>query len=132
MTIAENLHMAYLRGRRRYPWIGLNSTRRAVYREDVKQLEMGLDDRLDNVIGTLSGGQRQALTLLMAAVARPRVLLLDEHTGALDPKSAAQVVNLTKRFVEDGGAHNDHDHSQHAAGPGIGKQDPDDAQRTDN
>ena len=103
MTIAENLHMAYLRGRRRYPWIRLNSARRAVYREDVRQLEMGLDDRLDNVIGTLSGGQRQALTLLMAAVTRPRVLLLDEHTAALDPKSAAQVVNLTKKFVEDAG-----------------------------
>ncbi len=103
MTIAENLHMAYLRGRRRYPWMRLNSARRAVYREDVRQLEMGLDDRLDTVIGTLSGGQRQALTLLMAAVTRPKVLLLDEHIAALDPKSAAQVVNLTKKFVEDGG-----------------------------
>jgi putative ABC transport system ATP-binding protein len=103
MTIAENLHMAYMRGTGRYPRIGLNSARRALYRDDVKQLEMGLEDRLDTVISTLSGGQRQALTLLMAAVTHPKVLLLDEHIAALDPKSAAQVVSLTKKFVEDGG-----------------------------
>jgi putative ABC transport system ATP-binding protein len=102
MTIAENLHMAYMRGRRKLPRLRLDSERRALYREDVRQLEMQLEDRLDNLIGSLSGGQRQALTLLMAAVTRPEVLLLDEHTAALDPKSAAQVVNLTRRFVEAG------------------------------
>ena len=102
MTIAENLHMAYLRGKRRYPRLGLNSKRRDVYREEVRMLEMQLEDRLDNVIGTLSGGQRQALTLLMAVITQPKVLLLDEHTAALDPKSAAQVIHLTRKFIERG------------------------------
>jgi len=100
MTIAENLHMASLRGNRRFPKIGLNHKQIQFYREEVRQLEMQLEDRLDNVIGTLSGGQRQALTLLMSVIARPKVLLLDEHTAALDPKSAAQVIRLTKKFIE--------------------------------
>ncbi len=100
MTIAENLHMAWLRARGKSPRIGLSAERRNVYREEVRQLEMQLEDRLDNLIGTLSGGQRQAVTLLMAVIARPRVLLLDEHTAALDPKSAAQVIRLTKKFIE--------------------------------
>lgn len=100
MTIAENLHMAYLRGKSTYPKVGLHADRFASYREQVRQLEMQLEDRLDTVISTLSGGQRQALTLLMAVIARPRVLLLDEHTAALDPKSAAQVIKLTKKFIE--------------------------------
>lgn len=101
MTIAENLHMAHLRVSKRYPQIGLNKNRMKVYKEKVKMLEMQLENRLDNVIGSLSGGQRQALTLLMAVIERPKVLLLDEHTAALDPKSARQVVELTKRFVEE-------------------------------
>lgn len=100
MTIAENLHMAWLRTSGKSPRIGLDAARRAAYREEVRQLEMQLEDRLDNVIGTLSGGQRQAVTLLMAVITRPRVLLLDEHTAALDPKSAAQVIRLTKKFIE--------------------------------
>ncbi|MBW1816202.1 MAG: ATP-binding cassette domain-containing protein [Deltaproteobacteria bacterium] len=102
MTIAENLHMAYLRGKRRYPRRGLRGARMATYREAVGQLEMQLEDRLQNPIGTLSGGQRQALTLLMSVVTQPKVLLLDEHTAALDPKSAVQVIDLTKRFVAQG------------------------------
>jgi len=101
MSIAENLHMAYLRGKRSYPKVGLNRARREVYREQVNLLEMQLEDRLDDVIGTLSGGQRQALTLLMAIINKPKVLLLDEHTAALDPKSAAQVIHLTNRFIEE-------------------------------
>lgn len=101
MTIAQNLHMAHLRGSRAYPRIGLNRDRHTVYRDAVKALEMQLEDRLDNLIGTLSGGQRQALTLLMAVLTPPKVLLLDEHTAALDPKSAAQVINLTRHFIED-------------------------------
>jgi putative ABC transport system ATP-binding protein len=100
MTIAENLHMAFMRGGKGYPKIGLNSERVKVYREEVESLEMQLEDRLDTVIGTLSGGQRQAITLLMAVITRPEVLLLDEHTAALDPKSAAQVIQLTRRFIE--------------------------------
>ena len=100
MTIAENLHMAWLRTHAKTPRWGLSARRREFFREEVKQLEMQLEDRLDTVIGTLSGGQRQAVTLLMAVITRPRVLLLDEHTAALDPKSAAQVIRLTKKFIE--------------------------------
>jgi putative ABC transport system ATP-binding protein len=100
MTIAENLHMAFLRGDRGYPRFGLNSERLKVYREEVKSLDMQLEDRLETTIATLSGGQRQAITLLMAVITRPKLLLLDEHTAALDPKSAAQVIKLTRRFIE--------------------------------
>ena len=99
MTIAENIHLAWTRGKARYPILGLTRERLTVYREEVRMLEMQLEDRLDNAIGTLSGGQRQALTLLMAVMNGPKVLLLDEHTAALDPKSAAQVVALTERFI---------------------------------
>jgi len=99
MTIAENLHMAYLRDKTCYPRRGLDSARLAGYAEQVQQLEMQLEDRLETVIGTLSGGQRQAVTLLMSVITRPKVLLLDEHTAALDPKSAAQVIRLTEKFI---------------------------------
>lgn len=102
MTIAENLHIAYLRDQKSLPRIGLHKARREAYREAVGALEMQMEDRLDHVIGSLSGGQRQALTLLMAVLRRPKVLLLDEHTAALDPKSAAQVIRLTRHFVEQG------------------------------
>ncbi len=100
MTIAENLHMAALRGKRAYPRVSLNARSRSHYRNRVTALEMQLEDRLDNEIGSLSGGQRQALTLLMAVIVEPKVLLLDEHTAALDPKSAAQVIKLTSQFIE--------------------------------
>lgn len=102
MTIAENLLMSYFRGQRRYPKIGLNNDLMKVFREKVEFLEMQLENRLDNIIGTLSGGQRQAITLLMATIREPQVLLLDEHTAALDPKTAAQVINLTKKFIDHG------------------------------
>jgi putative tryptophan/tyrosine transport system ATP-binding protein len=102
MTIGENLHMAFLRDKRSLPVRGLNATQIQRYKAEVKQLEMQLEDRLDHLIGSLSGGQRQALTLLMAVVTQPKVLLLDEHTAALDPKSAAQVIQLTKRFIKRG------------------------------
>ena len=100
MTIVENLHMACLRGKPLAPRLKLDAARRDVYRDEVRKLEMQLEDRLDNPIGTLSGGQRQAITLLMATIAHPEVLLLDEHTAALDPKSAAQVIRLTQAFIE--------------------------------
>jgi putative ABC transport system ATP-binding protein len=100
MTIAENLHMAWLRNKRCYPLPGLTRSRHDQYRREIKQLEMQLEERLDTLIGSLSGGQRQAITLLMAAIAQPKVLLLDEHTAALDPKSAAQVIRLTRHFIE--------------------------------
>ena len=100
MTIAENLSLAGRRGKpRRLGWL-LNRSTREELRVRVRQLNMGLEDRLDNPIGTLSGGQRQALTLLMATWIRPELLLLDEHTAALDPKSADQVIALTDAVVE--------------------------------
>ncbi len=102
MSISENLHLAFLRGSKSYPKMGLTSDRIKQYKKEVQQLEMQLEDRLDNVIGTLSGGQRQALTLLMAVITEPKVLLLDEHTAALDPKSAAQITKLTEKFITRG------------------------------
>lgn len=100
MTIAENLLLAFQRGQRRFPRISLNSKLMKYFRDEIAQLEMQLEDRLNNTIGTLSGGQRQALTLLMAVIKKPKVLLLDEHTAALDPKTASQVIKLTNRFIE--------------------------------
>jgi putative ABC transport system ATP-binding protein len=99
MTIAENLRMAELRGRRKGFTLGLSRERLQSYQEKVRSLEMGLENRLENSIGVLSGGQRQALTLLMATLQKPKVLLLDEHTAALDPKSAEQIVKLTRAMV---------------------------------
>src|SRR5213596_2288829 len=99
MSIAENLAMAARRGQRR----GLGWTLRAnslnEFMRGVGRLNMGLEDRLDNFIGSLSGGQRQALTLLMATWLKPKLLLLDEHTAALDPKSADQVIQMTDEIV---------------------------------
>jgi putative ABC transport system ATP-binding protein len=103
MSISENLHLASLRGQPTLPRLGLTRQRRQAYRQRVQALEMGLEDRLENAIGSLSGGQRQALTLLMAVMNTPKVLLLDEHTAALDPKSAAQIIKLTRQFVEEMG-----------------------------
>lgn len=101
MTIAENLLMAYYRGRRRYPVISLNNHLKKVFRDHLASLDMQMEERLDNLMGTLSGGQRQAITLLMAVLQTPKVLLLDEHTAALDPKSAAQIIRLTRKFVSE-------------------------------
>jgi len=99
MSIAENLLMAHLRGKPRRPRASLDAQLEEQFAERVRSLEMGLEGRLKNLIGSLSGGQRQALTLLMAVLQEPKVLLLDEHTAALDPKSAAQVIRLTQAFV---------------------------------
>ena len=100
LTIAENLALATQRGRR-WPDLrrALSRSRREVIAERVSELGMGLEDRLDTPIGSLSGGQRQALTLLMATLVSPRILLLDEHTAALDPKSAEMVLALTETVV---------------------------------
>ena len=99
MSIAENLALAAYRGKRRgMSWL-LGNDLLSSMRERVRELNMGLEDRLKNAIGSLSGGQRQALTLLMATWLRPQVLLLDEHTAALDPKSADQVIALTDTIV---------------------------------
>ena len=99
MTIAENIALAMHRGRRRGLGLALRRSTREEIAERVRSLNLGLEDRLDNPMGTLSGGQRQALTLLMATWLRPRLLLLDEHTAALDPKSAAQVAELTQTII---------------------------------
>jgi len=99
MTIAENLIMAAKRGRPRGLGWALRSTMRRELQDRVSRLKLGLEDRLDNAIGSLSGGQRQALTLLMASWLRPQLLLLDEHTAALDPKSADRVITLSEEIV---------------------------------
>jgi putative tryptophan/tyrosine transport system ATP-binding protein len=99
MTIAENLALAARRGRPRGLAWALNTKARDEFRDRVRTLNMRLEDRLDNAIGSLSGGQRQALTLLMATWLKPRLLLLDEHTAALDPKSADQVIALSEQIV---------------------------------
>ncbi|TDX46755.1 ABC transporter ATP-binding protein [Orenia marismortui] len=101
MTIAENLVLALKRGSRLGFSIGVASTRRKKFKEALSSLNLGLEDRLDDKVGLLSGGQRQALTLVMATLQRPKVLLLDEHTAALDPKTAQNIVDITKRLVND-------------------------------
>jgi putative ABC transport system ATP-binding protein len=99
LSIAENLALAARRGARRGLRLSLSSERRQVIRETVARLGMGLEDRLDTPIGWLSGGQRQALTVLMATIVRPSLLLLDEHTAALDPHSAEVVIKLTQEVI---------------------------------
>ena len=101
MQIEENLALAARRGQRRGLRWGITKTERADYRELLRDLDLGLEDRLTSKVGLLSGGQRQALTLLMAALKRPKLLLLDEHTAALDPKTAAKVLELSDRIVEE-------------------------------
>lgn len=99
LTIAENLALAADRGKRRGLGGILPKKRRHEIRDRIRSLGMGLEERLDDEIGTLSGGQRQALTLLMATWQKPRLLLLDEHTAALDPKSADLVIQFTSKII---------------------------------
>lgn len=101
MGIEENLAMAYRRGRRRGLGWGITNAERDFYRERLKTLDLGLEDRLTSKVRLLSGGQRQALTLLMATLQKPRLLLLDEHTAALDPKTAHKVLELTQQIVSE-------------------------------
>ncbi|MCF6314115.1 MAG: ATP-binding cassette domain-containing protein [Verrucomicrobiales bacterium] len=103
MSIAENFAMAASRGKTRGLGWALSKGLMDALRDRVATLKMGLEDRLDNAIGSLSGGQRQALTLLMASWIKPSLLLLDEHTAALDPKSADQVIELSKEVIEKDG-----------------------------
>ena len=100
MELQENLAMAYRRGKKRGLRWGISAKERKLYRERLATLGLGLEDRLTSKVGLLSGGQRQAVTLLMATLQSPKVLLLDEHTAALDPKTAAKVLDLTNQFVE--------------------------------
>ena len=99
MEIQENLALAYRRGQRRGLGWGIKNQEKERYRELLTQLDLGLEDRMTSKVGLLSGGQRQALTLLMATLQKPKLLLLDEHTAALDPKTASKVLSLTERIV---------------------------------
>ena len=100
MQIEENMALASRRGKIRTLMPGITKAEREQYAEQLKILELGLEDRLTAKVGLLSGGQRQALTLLMATLRQPKLLLLDEHTAALDPKTAAKVLDVTQRIVE--------------------------------
>ena len=100
MTIEENLALAYLRASHtKSPFSMVTKSDRADFRERLSMLNLGLEDRMNQPVGLLSGGQRQALTLLMATLVTPKILLLDEHTAALDPGTAEVVLELTKRIV---------------------------------
>jgi putative ABC transport system ATP-binding protein len=101
MTIAQNLTLALLRDRRLRLRSGVTRERRDLFREFLAPLGLGLENRLDVRVSMLSGGQRQAMTLLMASLSQPKILLLDEHTAALDPGTAIKILDLTKTIVED-------------------------------
>ena len=100
MEIAENLAIASKRGVKRRFVRGVKRSMRKDYKQLVASLELGLENRLSEKVGLLSGGQRQAITLLMATLKRPKLLLLDEHTAALDPKTAAKVLQITEQIVQ--------------------------------
>lgn len=104
MTIEENLALAYLRANHaKSPFSMLSKSDRVEFREKLAMLNLGLEGRMDQPVGLLSGGQRQALTLLMATLVTPKILLLDEHTAALDPGTAEIVLELTKKIVSENG-----------------------------
>ncbi|MFV9511313.1 ABC transporter ATP-binding protein [Tepidibacillus sp. LV47] len=100
MTIEENLAMAYKRGKKRGLRLALNKNLRDFFRTSLESLELNLENRLETKVGLLSGGERQALSLLMATFTKPKILLLDEHTAALDPKRARLITHLTEKIVE--------------------------------
>lgn len=101
MSILENLRLAHLRTKRKSLRWGFSDKYTNQYVKELENLNLGLEDRLEQKVGLLSGGQRQAVTLLMATLEKPKLLLLDEHTAALDPKTAETVLDLTKRIVEE-------------------------------
>lgn len=101
LTIEENLAIAWKRGKKRGLAYGIRGDQREIFREELNQLDLGLEDRLKMEVGLLSGGQRQALTLLMATLVTPKLLLLDEHTAALDPKTSEMVLDLTEKIVDE-------------------------------
>lgn len=101
MEIQENLALALRRGRKRGLGWGIKNSEKDFYREALMKLDLGLQTRMTSKVGLLSGGQRQALTLLMATLERPKLLLLDEHTAALDPKTAKKVLELTEEIVKE-------------------------------
>ena len=99
MEIQENMAMAYRRGKRRGLSWGITKKEKKMFKEKLATLDLGLEERMTSKVGLLSGGQRQALTLLMATLKKPSLLLLDEHTAALDPKTAKKVLDLTEKIV---------------------------------
>ena len=101
MGIEENMALALRRGRKRTLKAGIKNSERDLYRSWLKRLGLGLEERMTSKVGLLSGGQRQALTLLMATLQKPKLLLLDEHTAALDPKTAKKVLDLTAEIIEE-------------------------------
>ena len=101
MSIEDNMAMAYRRNKRRGLVWGITSKEKVKYKELVATLGLGLEDRMTTKVGLLSGGQRQAITLLMATLEKPKLLLLDEHTAALDPKTAAKVLEITNNIVSE-------------------------------
>lgn len=101
LTIEENMALAYMRGKRRSWTHALSSNRRKLFQERISILGLGLEDRLGDNIGLLSGGQRQAVSLVMATLSDSKLLLLDEHTAALDPRMAAFIIDLTKTIVKE-------------------------------
>ena len=103
MSIEENMAIAARRGARRGLRWGISKKEREDYRHQLKELDLGLEDRLSSKVGLLSGGQRQAVTLLMAAARKPKLLLLDEHTAALDPKTAAKVLEISDKIIAEHG-----------------------------
>lgn len=103
MCIDENMSLAMLRGKRRGLSWAISNNDRELYREMLSQLDLGLENRLTTKVGLLSGGQRQAITLLMASMNHPQILLLDEHTAALDPKTAAKVLALSDKIISEEG-----------------------------
>lgn len=101
MSIEENMAIAARRGERRGLGWGITKKERERYKEALKELNLGLEDRLSSKVGLLSGGQRQAITLLMASLKKPKLLLLDEHTAALDPKTAAKVLAISDKIIQE-------------------------------
>ena len=101
MSIEENMAIAARRGKSRTLSWGIRKKEKALYKEMVAELNLGLEDRMTTKVGLLSGGQRQAVTLLMAALQNPKLLLLDEHTAALDPKTAAKVLELSDKIIQE-------------------------------
>ena len=101
MSIEENMAIAARRGEKRGLSWGITHQERDTYRELLKTLDLGLEDRLTSKVGLLSGGQRQAITLLMASIKKPKLLLLDEHTAALDPKTAAKVLEISDKIISE-------------------------------
>jgi len=101
LTVEENMSLAYGRGKRGTLALALNNKLRGIFREQLSRLNLGLEDRLDSEMGLLSGGQRQSVSLLMSALQPSTILLLDEHTAALDPKTAALIMDISSQIIEE-------------------------------